>query len=44
MEGDEPDEEGAQRQAPKIEPDAEDLPGKDPDSGPPPQRTDAGTS
>jgi hypothetical protein len=33
-----PTEEQAQRQTAKVEPDAEDMPKADPDSGPPPER------
>ena len=41
MEEDEPrDEESAQRQAPKVEPEAADLPRQEPDAGPSPQRTE----
>jgi hypothetical protein len=41
MDGDQPTEEEAQRQTPKIEPDATDVPKEEPDSGPPPERTGA---
>ena len=34
-------EEEAQRETPKVEPDAEDLPKEAPGAGPPPERTDA---
>lgn len=40
MSGDRPTEEEAQRQTPKVEPDAEDLPKEEPGAGPPPERTD----
>ncbi len=40
MDKDQPDEEQAQRQTPKVEPVSEDLPKQDPGAGPPPQRTD----
>ena len=39
MEPDQPDEEQSQRQTPKVEPDAEDLPQEDPGAGPAPERT-----
>jgi hypothetical protein len=35
-----PSEEEAQRQTPKVEPVAEDLPQAEPDSGPAPERSD----
>ena len=38
MERDQPTEEEAQRQTPKIEPDAEDLPRQEPGSGPSPEK------
>lgn len=41
VDGEQPDEEQAQRQTPKIEPAAEDMPQAEPDSGPPPERGDA---
>ena len=41
VKGDQPTEEEAQRQTPKVEPVAEDLPKEEPDAGPPPERTDA---
>jgi hypothetical protein len=41
MESDPPDEEEAQRQTPKVEPDAEDMPKEQPGAGPPPERTEA---
>ena len=40
MNGDQPTEEQAQRQTPKIEPDAEDVPKEEPNAGPPPERTE----
>ncbi len=40
MDRETPSEEDAQRQAPKVEPEAEDLPKDEVASGPPPQRTD----
>ncbi len=40
MEQDQPDEEQAQRQTPKVEPVSEDLPKQEPGDGPSPQRTD----
>lgn len=41
VDGEQPDEEQAQRQTPKVEPEAEDMPQTEPDSGPPPERGDA---
>ena len=41
MNGDQPTEEEAQRQTPKVEPDAEDLPKEEPGAGPPPERTES---
>jgi hypothetical protein len=41
MSGEKPTGEEAQRQTPKVEPAAEDLPKEEPDSGPPPERTEA---
>ena len=41
MNGEQPTEEEAQRQTPKVEPVADDLPKEAPDAGPPPERTDA---
>jgi hypothetical protein len=38
---DQPTEEQAQRQTPKVDPDAEDLPKEEPDAGPPPERTES---
>jgi hypothetical protein len=38
--GEQSAEEHVQRETPKVEPDAEDLPKEDPDSGPPPERTE----
>ena len=38
VESEELDEEEAQRATPKVEPEAEDLPQQEPDSGPPPEQ------
>lgn len=39
MNQEQPTEEEAQRQTPKVEPDAEDLPKEEPASGPSPERS-----
>ena len=39
--GDQPNEEDAQRTAPKAEPDATDIPKEEPDSGPAPERKES---
>lgn len=41
MEKEQHSEEDAQRQTPKVEPDAENLPKHEPNAGPPPEREDS---
>lgn len=40
MNGELPTEEEVQRQTPKVEPEAEDIPKEEPGAGPPPERTE----
>ncbi|MHB1534200.1 MAG: hypothetical protein ACYC1D_06235 [Acidimicrobiales bacterium] len=41
MNREQPADEQAQRQTPKVEPAVEDLPKEEPDGGPPPERTES---